>query len=189
MSDQLDVRDELRRVRRIADMLCTGHAGLRDRFGRSALILDLVILALSTWLIAIAFVGPRIGATFTLFNLESLIWAGFLSTGTFCLTLVQLKTDWKGRANAHQRTLEIYAEVKRVAGYLLAEHEPNDEEARRVLARYDLASAAGVPIPEGYFLKMKRRHSTKVAISKHLDSHPSASLVLTRIKIWIRDNR
>jgi hypothetical protein len=37
-------------------------------------------------------------------------------------------------------------------------------------------------------LPQKRRHKIKVALSKHLDAHPSASLLLTRLRFWFRDN-
>jgi hypothetical protein len=111
-----------------------------------------------------------------------------LSLTTFFLTLVQFKADWKGRADAHKRTLDIYAEVKREAGYLLASGDIEEASCRRVLSRYDLASAVGVEIPESEFLPQKRRHKIKIALSKHLDTHPSTSLLLTRIRFWLRDN-
>ena len=182
------MRDELERIRRVSDLLCTGHAGLRDRFARRALILDILILGLSSWLVAMAFVEPRINVRLTPFGLDSQIWVGALSVATFFLTLVQFKTDWKGRADAHKRTFDIYAEVKREAGYLLASRDTEETACRRVLSRYDMASAVGVAIPEREFLLQKRRHKMKVALSKHLDLYPSASLVLTRIRFWIRDN-
>ncbi len=84
----------------------------------------------------------------TPFGLDSQVWVGVLSVGTFFLTLVQLKTDWKGRADAHKRTFDLYAEVKREAGYLLAAEEIEETACRRVLSRYDMASAVGVPIPK-----------------------------------------
>ena len=80
-------------------------------------------------------------------------------------TIVQLKTNWKRRADAHQRTLGLYAEVKREAGYLLASAGPDDADCRRVLSRYDMASAVGVEIPESSFLSLKKRHRTKIAVS------------------------
>lgn len=182
------LREELERIRRVSDMLCTGHAGLRDRFARRALILDLSVLALSSWLVALAFVEPRINIRLTPFGWNSQIWVGVLSLATFFLTLVQFKTDWKGRADAHKRTLDLYAEVKREGGYLLAAGDIDEVSCRRVLSRYDIASAVGVEIPEREFLPQKRRHKIKVALSKHLDTHPSASLSLTRIHFWFRDN-
>lgn len=183
-----DMSDELDRIRRVSDTLCTGHACLRDRFAQRALILDLLVLALSTWLVALAFVEPRINVRLTPSGLDSTIWVGLISLATFFLTLVQFKTDWKGQADAHKRTFEIYAEVKREAGYLLAAGNIQEEASRRVLSRYDMASAVGVAIPEKEFLPQKRRHKVKVALSKHLDTHPSASILLTRIRFWIKDN-
>jgi hypothetical protein len=188
MSTAGGMRVELERIKCVSDTLCTGHAGLRDRFTRRALILDLSVLAVSSWLVALAFVEPQIYVRLTPFGWNSQIWIGVLSLATFFLTLVQFKTDWKGRADAHKRTFDIYAEVKREAGYLLAAGNIEEASCRRVLSRYDMASAVGVEIPEREFLPQKRRHKIKVALSKHLDAHPSASLFLTRIRFWLRDN-
>lgn len=184
----LQQAEELKRIRRVADMLCTGHAVLRDRFGRRALALDILTLALSTWIVALAFVSTPIGIRLTPFGWDPTIWLGILSVCTFFLTVVQMKTDWKSRADAHKRTLDLYAEVKREAGYLLASDEDDETAYRRVLARYDLASAVGVEIPEKYFLPLKQRHKIKVLLSKHIDEHPSVSLSLLRIRLWFQDN-
>ena len=124
-------REELQRIRRVSDMLCTAHAGLRDRYSRLALFLDLSLLGLSTWLVALAFVEPRIGVSLTPLGIDSQIWGGLLATFTFFLTIVQMKTDWKGRSDAHRRTLDLYAEVKREAGYLLASGAFDDAAVRQ----------------------------------------------------------
>jgi len=182
------MRDELERIRKVADMLCTGHAGLRDSYARKALLLDLSILGISIWLTALAFVAPRINVSLTPFGLDPQIWIGLLSVAVLFLAIVQLKTDWKALSDAHGRTMDIYAEVKREAGYLLAPGELDDAACRRVLARYDMASAVGIAMPERDFLPQKRRHKLKVAISKYLDDHPAASIMLTRIRFWVRDN-
>jgi hypothetical protein len=88
----------------------------------------------------------------------------------------------------HARTLDLYAEVKREAGYLLASDLLEEDAVRRVLARYDIASAVGVAIPEGDFLPEKRRHLVKVALSKRLDQFPASSLLLARLRLWFRNN-
>jgi hypothetical protein len=51
-----------------------------------------------------------------------------------------------------------------------------------------MAGSLGVEIPEKDFLKQKRRHLLKIEISKHLATHPSASLMLFRFQLWRRDN-
>ena len=181
--------EELKRVRRVSDLLCTGHATLRDKWKLWALVLDIVTLASSTWVVALAFVSPTLASKLTPFGWDPTIWLGTLSASTFFLTLVQLKTDWKSRADAHARTLDLYAEVKREAGYLLASDQADETSFRRVLARYDMASAAGVSIPEKSFLALKRKHRLKILLSKQLDEHPGTSLLLFRIRLWFHDNR
>lgn len=182
------MKDELTRVRRVADMLCTGHAILRDRYARRALAIDLGVLGLSTWLVALAFVDPAIDVKLTPRGLSPTIWVGFLSVGVFLLSIVQLKTDWKGRSDAHRRTLDLYAEVKREAGYVLASAEVDEVSCRRVLSRYDMASAVGVELPESEFLSLKKKHRLKVVISRRLDDSPSTSVLLFRLKMWLSDN-
>ncbi len=189
MSLPAEQAEELKRIRRVSDMLCTGHAVLRDRFSRRALALDILTLAFSTWIAALAFVSPTMAARLTPFGWDSTIWLGALAAGTFFLTLVHLKTDWKSKADAHKRTLDLYAQVKREVGYLLASDQADDAAYRRVLVTYDMASAVGVEIPEKKFLTLKQQHRVKVALSKHLDEHPFSSLILLRFRMWLRDNR
>lgn len=187
MSADRAMQDELTRICRVSDMLCTGHAALRDRYARLALAVDLLTLGVSTWLVALAFVEPRLNVALTPFGWDSQIWVGALGTGVFFLTLVQIKTDWKGRSDAHKRTLDLYAEVKREAGYLLSAGEYDYAACQRVFSRYDMAASVGVPISEADFLRQKQRHLVKIALSKALDRRPAASLLLLRMQLWWRD--
>jgi hypothetical protein len=180
-------RKELGRMRQVADMLCSGHARLRDKFKRRATLLDLSILALATWLSALAFVAPRINVSLTPFGLDPQIWGGLLSVGALFLSIVQLKADWKGRSDAHGRSLDIYAEVKREAGYILAKGEIDPRAFATVVERYNMASAAGIAMPEAEFLRQKKYHKIKVALSKYLDQHPGASILVLHLRLWWRD--
>jgi hypothetical protein len=188
MTAEEGIVEEVVRIRRVADSLCTAHAGLRDRLSRWALCLDVLILAVSTWLVGLAFVEPQLNLKLTPPGMDDRIWLGVLSVATFFLSILQLKTGWKGRAEAHDRTMSAYAAVKREAGYVLAGKEVDLGALRRVIDRYDMASSICIPVPEREFLRQKRRHVLKIAISRHLDSHPSASLLLTRLKFWWHDN-
>lgn len=182
-----DLRGELQRIARVSDMMCTAHAGLRDGYRRRALWLDLAIALPSAWLVALAFVEPRINVTLTPASLEPQVWTGLLAVLVFGLSIVQLRVDWKGRANDHARAFDGFAEVKRDAGLLLASAPEITEQAcRPIFARY--GSAGTTSIPEQQFLRQKRKHLLKVAISKHLDGHPAASPLLTRLRFWFRDN-
>ncbi len=163
MTDAQGERAELERIRRVADMLCSGHAALRDKYARRATALDLSILALATWLSALAFVAPRINTSLTPFGYDPQIWGGILSVATLFLSIVQLKTDWKGRSDAHRRSVDIYAEVKREAGYILAKGDIESGAFVGAIERYNMASAVGIQMPESEFLNQKRHHKMKVA--------------------------
>lgn len=185
-----ELRAEMKRVRRVSDMLATAHANLRERFSRRALFLDLSILGLSTWLIAVVFVEPRIGVKLTPRGFDPQIWTGLLGVATFFLSVIQLRVDWKGRSDAHRRTYDLYSEVKRECGYLLASTETlTRDNCARVLGRYDMATDIGTPLPEPDFLIQKKKHLQKVAVSRVLDEHPSVSITLLRMKMWWKDNR
>lgn len=187
MSPEGTIKDELTRICRVSNMLCSGHAALRDQYARWAFSLDLLTLGISTWLVALAFVEPKLNVTLTPFGLDSQIWVGALSTGVFFLTLIQIKTDWKGRSDAHKRALDTYAEVKREAIYLLSAGEYDRAACQRVFSRYDMAASVGVTIPESEFLKQKQRHLVKVELSKALDDKPATSLMWLRVQLWWRD--
>ncbi len=189
MTGEPDLHAELTRVRRVADMLSSAHANLCQKFQRRALILDLGTLGVSTWLTAVVFVEPKIGVKLTPWNFDPQIWIGMLGISVFFLSVVQLRVDWKGRSDAHRRAFDLYAEVKRECGYLLAsESVLTRENCQRVLSRYDMATEVGTVIPEAEFLIQKKKHLQKIAISRLLDDHPFASTLVVRLKLWWRDN-
>jgi len=187
-----DLRSEVSRIRRVSDQLCSAHAALRDKFNRRAIILDVSLLLLSAWVTIVSVVDQRYVAFLTPFGFDSQLWAGLLGLTVFILTLFQFKVDWKGTSEAHKRTFSLYAEVKREAGYLLASNEDDGEiplrEFQRLTSRYDMASDAGVAVPEKDFLRLKRAHRLKIALSKHLDEYPGTSIKLAATIIILRDN-
>lgn len=182
-------REEVERIRRVADQLCTAHAALRDRFKRRALILDTVILLAAAWLSALAFADPRFDKWLVPFGIDSHLWIGLFGVVVFFLTIIQFKVDWGGKAEAHSRSCGMYSEVKREAGYLLASNANIPaKEFQRLAARYDMASDVGTGVPEKDFLRLKRQHLMKVRISKLLDQNPGASVLLTKLKVVVSDN-
>lgn len=181
-----DAAGEIRRIKRVADQSCSAHARLRDRLSWQATALDILVLAASAWSLSLAFADQAIASRLTPFGLTATIWIGLLSTATFIATLVQLKLDLKGRSDAHKRAAEAQAELKRAATE--AERQPDDDTLATIKAKQALASAVGIPIPEGEFLKQKRIHLRKVAVSRYLDDRPFASIFLLQCQWWWRDN-
>lgn len=180
---------ELQRVKKVSDLLCTGHAMKADELSRLALGLDLSLLTVSAWLVAVSFLDERLATRLTPFDINPQLWTGLLGFAAFILSLIQLRVDWKGQADAHRRSCDLYAEVKRDIGYLLANGDLADDDIRRSFTKYDMASASSVPISEKDFLRIKRGHHLKLEVSRLIDAKPSASIILLKIRLWIRDNK
>src|SRR5580692_10714944 len=107
---QIGSREEVERIRRVSDQLCTAHAALRDRFKRRALCLDVIVLLSSAWLTALAFVDPRFDKWLIPFGIDSQLWIGMFGVTVFFLALIQLKVDWRGKVEAHSGSFHMYAE-------------------------------------------------------------------------------
>lgn len=180
----------LERTRRISDMLCTAHAVLRDRNKRRALLLDLTIIALTTWVTATVFIDPRIGGILTPPRIDREIWIGCLSVFAAFLSFAQMKLDWKGLTEAHGRASLVFGNIKGDCVELLSAQgaPPSAQEVERIVQKYAFACESSIPIGESVFLSLKRRHKIKVEISKLLDHKPGSSVSLAVLKIWWRDN-
>jgi hypothetical protein len=170
-------------------MLVTANANLRERYARRAFCLDLAILAISVWLTAVVFVEPRLNVKLTPFHLDPQLWVGLLGIFVFFLSIVQLRVDWKAQSDAHKRSFDLYVEVKNECRYLMSSDGILTRDGcQRALTMFELAGDVGRQIPEKEFLKQKRRHLQKVAMSRHLDTHPWASLFLLKLRMWWRSN-
>jgi len=186
-TDSNDCRPEIERIFRVSDMLVTAHANLREKYARRALLLDLAILGISVWLTAVVFIEPRLSFKLTPFNLDPQVWVGLLGVLTLFLSILQLRVDWKGRSDAHRRSLDLYAEVKNECRYLLSSDGGLTREAcQHALAMFELSSDVGRPIPESEFLRQKRKHLQKVEMSRYLDTHPGASLMAMKFRMYRR---
>lgn len=181
------VTTRLKSIKRVADQTCSAHAELRDRYANLAFALDLLILSASAWTLTLAFADPAIAARLAPFRIPPTIWTGLMGVAIFLATLTQLKLDLKGRSDAHRRACDAQADVKKAAADA-ARREEDPDRLTEVEARLALASAIGVPVPEREFVRLKRKHLQKVALSRHLDAHPFASPTRLRWTWWWRDN-
>ena len=187
MSDDA-IRAEIERMCRVADQSCSAHAHLSQRYERRALGVELVTLVAAVWVVSLSFVNEPISGRLAPFDWDPQIWAGCLGIGVFFLTLFQTFVGWKAKAEAHRRSSALHAEIKAEAGQELLSQRITTQSYERITAKYNLVGQLSVAIPESEFLKEKRRHKLKVAISKRLDEHPSTSIFWMRVRYWWRDN-
>ena len=180
--------DRLRKIRNTADMMCSAHANLRDRYAARAVILDCIILISSALVAAHTFGTPNVRNAISPFGLPYEFVLGIFSLLVFAGSIIQLRVSWKEQSGVHGRSFVLYSEVKHDLGRLLSAETVDADKAESILARYALAGEVGTTIPEGEFLKQKQKHKLKVYVSQHLDSHPGASVTLVKLKANLRDN-
>jgi len=140
------------------------------------------------YLLAIAFVEPALGLRLT-FGAPTQVVNAFVTLVAFFLSVVQFKNEWKSKAHDHDVSFSEYAAVKRDCRMITAgTRAASLPELQRIRAIYDAASKKGTDIPNRLFVHGKAAHLRKVYISRYLDSHPGAWVLLIKFKLFVRDN-
>lgn len=176
---------ELERIKRIADQMCTMHAQLRDRRRFQARLLELSTLGASLLVIGM---GPLATLPQSVIGAELrepiLALSGVI---IFFFSLVIALVDFRGKAEAHERSLKAYHEPLRLARRALSNSESHDEELlNETRRRFDVAGEIGIEVPERHFLRLKAKHLNKVAISKAIDTDHPMPLTLIKLKLFWR---
>lgn len=184
-----DLRQELERIERVSNMLCTMHFFLKDLYARRALCLDLFILLVAVLLLTVIFPDPEILAKIPFIGPNAKIWIGVLAIVNFFLSIAQLKLNWKGLSDAHDKAGNQYFSIKLDSKTTLAQDPISPEAFKRILDLYENCSTTCEKIPEGQFLKLKKAHKLKVAMSRYLDKRPGASIWLLKLRLWFSDNK
>lgn len=174
--------DEFRRKRRVLDQTITGHAFLRDLYERRALLLTLLILALSIAATATAFLGGEAPVTIAGIRARTQVWVGVLTGLIFFLSLVDLRVDWRQRAGAHDEAVRRLGRVKAIFRGVTIVDERVDATGVDLDFEYESAMDQVPPIPEKWFLRAKAKHLRKVAASQLLSSHPGAPAWLMKLR-------
>ena len=180
------VRNEVERIKRVSDLMCSCHNSLRHQYARRSLILDIAIMALTLWLTAMAFVDPRLGSLLSPSQLGKDLWLGLISVIAFFLAVLQFRVDWKGRSEAHARAQLEYGRIKQEAARLLGQPVLASDVSKLSEFHRHVGDST-IPVDDNDFLKLKQRHRLKIEVSRYLDKHPGASQLILRMRIWFRD--
>jgi hypothetical protein len=177
---------EFWRKERVLDQSITGHAFLRDLYERRALLLTLLILALSIAATATAFLAGDTPVTIVGIRARTQVWVGLLTSLIFFLSLVDLRVDWRQRAGAHGEAVRRLGRVKAIFRGVTIVDDEVDATGVDLDFEYESAMDQVPPIPEKWFLRAKAKHLRKVAASQLLSSHPGAPAWLMKLRVtWI----
>jgi hypothetical protein len=183
-------RGELTQQAKVVDMMLTMHSILADRYRRRAQILDILLVAVSTVLVALTFLDPQILIHFKTQPESARLLIGLCSILVFLLSIVALIVDWKGKARQHREAFKTLAGLKSEWRGLVTAYDESDDRYKAEFSRRSALILGNlVPIPDSQFNRLKARHHRKVMLSKMISTHPGSSITVLRLRLWYRRNR
>lgn len=170
-------QQELGRLKRVADMLATAHSVERDRYESWSLGLTISSLIISVILLSLVLVADDFVERTTGIKPDLFRWLRAVAAA-LNFTLVILGLSWRpaARAALHDQAVRHYSKAKHQIRQLEADAENLTEQAIAVIKEQYLDDRDLPRIAERRFLKLKRWHLQKVAISRELDENPQESL-------------
>ena len=190
MNDNFDEREEfyeaVKSLNNRANMLATCHSVMSDRYRKWNTIIVSAILVLSTFSVGVAFISDQFVQRTIGISPDDLKWInGVLSILTFAASLLLSQWHLADKAAEHRSAIRHYFKIRNWAKTLLdSEAVITRNELENLRVEYE--NTDSLPkIPESRFLKLKKYHLQKVAISKALDKTPHTSI--KQIKRQLRE--
>lgn len=182
--------EELRHHYRVIDMMLTMHSALRDRYQRRALLVDLVLLCSSVILCAAVFIDPDVVKSLNIDPQMSRIAIGICSILVFLISVMELRVDWKEKAERHSQANEALGRLKAECRELLkSEDQPDSQRIKEQCHACAWVLNSLPKIPEAEFHRLKALHKRKIELSKMIGTYPGSSLFMLRLILWFRATR
>lgn len=183
-----EVTSELKRKKRVADMMVSAHSILAHRYKGRAIALDILLMVASLFIAFVSIVGFFQTRVFLLgleldLNLLAIIGACVV----VIVSLAEWRVNWKGRADRHGEAFREFSLIKGELTRLIANGVISlDDDVRRISERYDYIGNKVEPIPSHQFLALKQEHVRKVYLSRLLDKWPFLSSRILLITLRLR---
>jgi hypothetical protein len=178
--------EELRRKKKVIDMMITAHSVLRDHYNRRASIFETFLLIASIVLNALIFVDAKFIEKFTGLNddCQKLI-TGLSCLCVFIISMVMLQVSWRAKATQHNAAAENLFQLKQRCRDILKIQV--DAELILVAIEFDKEYIKVLnsitKIPDNKFIKLKLIHNRKVELSKLIDEYPTTRLWILKWKL------
>jgi hypothetical protein len=181
---------ELDRQFRVLGQTLSMHTILRDRYGKRALFLDVVLLACAVIFCATTFARDDLFMQVGLSPEKVRYVLGAASVAAFFGSLVSLRIDWKGKSARHQDAVQRMNTVSALFRKFREDNGnwPHDREAELQQAYWETMNNV-INIPDNLFNDLKARYLRKVQISKMMDSAPGCPVLVLRFILMLRSVR
>lgn len=179
--------EELKHHYRIIDMLLSMHSKIRDENQRLALLCNLFLLFSSVILGTFVFIDPDLLRFLRINPQVAQVIVGICSTVVFLISLIELRVDWKEKAERHSGACEVLAKLKADCRELLkVQSQPNPQDIAEQCRKCAQSLASLPKIPDKRFHSLKAYHQSKIELSMLIDAHPGAPVWLLRIVLFSR---
>jgi|HubBroStandDraft_6_1064221.scaffolds.fasta_scaffold735076_2 hypothetical protein len=188
-TDERGFRAGLERNLGRIDQSITGHALLRDRFHLLAGALSSLIVIGAAIVTLLATSSDATKALFFSASSDADHLIGLFGFIVLLCSIFELQFGWREKFARHAEAANALARLKLLVTRELGSDTPLSKARYLELQQaYENVNDLVTKIPERKFLQLKALHRRKVEMSQFLDKHPGSSIVILRIKIWVRDN-
>jgi hypothetical protein len=174
---------------RVIDMMLTMHSVLRDHNAGLSLVTDVLLLCSSVLLCSFVFIDPKILSLLTIAPELAQTVVGGSSIIVFIISLVQLRVDWKEKAEKHSQACDTLSRLRGKCRDLLKAEQAPEEQIKDLCTECTLTLRNLPKVPERKFHALKLYHQRKILLSKMIDSNPGSPLILLRLRIWFNGIR
>lgn len=183
-----DTIGEFKRKKRVADILTTAHNILGERYRKISVVFDITVMLVSFLILVASLVElaapARIASILGFWTVYAIPVGAIV---IFILSVVEWRISWKQKAEAHFSAANVFSLLRgEITALLSRGFEDGDVDAAKIEDRYDKLGQACVKIPHAKFVRLKRAHMRKVALSKLLDKQPFANSMVLRIRLAMR---
>lgn len=179
-------KEENQRQYEVVDQLLSMHSAYRDRLEHRAFLLNSLLVAASLILCATSFINDeQIKLLGWNPNVARLIFGG-ISVVVLIFAIAEFRVDWKSVAGKHALAVQQLGELKVAYRTEFSKGQGQDEKAnRRLTLQYRRIMKDIVPVPERQFVKLKKLHQAKKALSRRIAEHPTSPVWFLRcVMCW-----
>lgn len=189
MSSSLQPNELLEKIKKKAQMQADMHGQLADYNRRWHNVLLYGTLLTSSFILSLTFVSDEFIVRTTPLTSDGFKWLqAIIAVGNFFAGL--LLSIWRPSDHEakHREAVRHYARVLYEIRRLEGRGDITEEDVKAIQNQY-LNDSSVPPIPDKYFLKLKKRYLVKVDISKFLEEHPHSWIWWVKVRLWFRELR
>lgn len=178
--------DELKRMKRVLNMMISMHSSLRDKYHRLSQTLNLTLFMSAIILNSLVFASSEHLMKLPLFNKNIELIIGLTSIVVFFVSILMLIVKWDQKSGNHE-------EAKNQLSHLLNEcremfnhpEKISDMQVIQYSKKYSQINSMLIAIPEGSFNRLKYKHLQKMALSKYISDHHKSPYIITRLRFLL----